>query len=438
MLAAYRYGNGAITGPSAMINKSAWLLRQVVRQIWVRSVAIGLLGVVVALTGIVFGRFIPHRYEDLLGAEAVDDILTILASSMLAVVTFSLSVAVQAFAAAADGATPRASRLLEEDSTTQNVLSVFVGAFLFSLVGIIVLATGAYGAQGRVVLFLATIAVIALVVAMLLRWINHIMRFGRMGDTLDRVEAATVKALKVRASSPYLGGRHAGGAPPRTALPVLSGKTGYVQHIDMNKLSACAEAHDLNIWLADLPGSFATPADPLLMVVGRNTDDSVIERLRNAYTIATDRNFDQDPRFGLIVLAEIASRALSPAVNDPGTAIDVLSRTVRILAHWGGDEGLEPKFPRILVPAISGKQLIEDAFLPIARDGAALVEVQIRLQRALASVARMLPPQFAAPAAAMALEAADRARDAFANDVDRRRLGAVLDEIAGRDKSSPA
>ncbi|MBB6227593.1 putative membrane protein [Polymorphobacter multimanifer] len=415
-----------------MIDKSAWLLRQLVRQIWVRSVAIGLLGVVVALTGIVFGRFIPGRYEDMLGAGAVDDILTILASSMLAVVTFSLSVAVQAFAAAAESATPRASRLLEEDSTTQNVLSVFVGAFLFSLVGIIALATGAYGAQGRVVLFLATVAVIALVVGMLLRWINHIMRFGRMGDTLRRVEAAATRALIARAKSPYLGGQNAGHGPPLTALPVLACKTGYVQHVDMEMLSDCAEAHDLNIWLVDLPGSFATLADPLFLVVGRNTDAAVLAQLRDAFTIAAERNFDQDPRFGLIVLAEIASRALSPAVNDPGTAIDVLGRTVRILGHWLGDDGLEPEYPRIMVPAITGQELIEDAFLPIARDGAALVEVQIRLQKALAALARMAPAQFAAPAAAMALEAADRARQALANDIDRTRLGVVLEKLAAR------
>jgi hypothetical protein len=44
------------------------------------------------------------------------------------------------------------------------------------------------------------------------------------------------------------------------------------------------------------------------------------------------RSFDQDPRFGAVVLTEIASRALSPGMNDPGTAIDVIGRAVRLLA----------------------------------------------------------------------------------------------------------
>lgn len=413
-----------------MIKKSAWLLQELGRQIWVRSALIGLLGVAVALAGIYFGRFIPHRLEDALGAGAVDDILGILASSMLAVVTFSLSVAVQAFSGVASAATPRASRLLEQDSTTQNVLSVFVGAFLFSLVGIIALATGAYGPQGRVVLFVATVGVIALVVAMLLHWINHIMSFGRMGDTLDRVEAVATKALKARAKAPYLGGQNATDRPQGIALAIAAEKIGYVQHIDMEALSECAQEHDLILCLADLPGSFATPASPLFHVFGSMPTEAAIKRLRGAFIIATERNYDQDPRFGMVVLSEIASRALSPAVNDPGTAIDVIGRVVRILAAWSADGTFDCLYPRIFVPCITGRELLEDACLPIARDGAALVEVQIRLQQALAALARIAPARYAEAAGAIARDAAKNADAAFTNDADRRRLADVCNDPA--------
>lgn len=415
-----------------MISKNSWLVQQFIRQIWVRSALIGLLGVVVALAGIYFGRFIPARLGEQLGADSVDDILTILASSMLAVVTFSLSVAVQAFAAAASAATPRASQLLEEDSTTQNVLAVFVGAFLFSLVGIIALATHAYGLQGRVVLFLATISVIALVVVMLLRWINHIMHFGRMSDTLDRVEAAATRALAARAKAPFLGGQHASGRPPFTAVAVNADVVGYVQHVDLKRMSECADEHDLSLWLADVPGSFVSPANPLFHIVGKTPDETVVKRLRSAYTIGTNRDFDQDPRFGFIVLSEIASRALSPAVNDPGTAIDVIGRIVRILGHWVFEEMPEPAHPRIFVPAITGTQLIDDAYHPIARDGAAMVEVQIRLQKALAALAQLNPAEFAAPAQALAQEAANRAETALVHQADNIRLAAVRQSLANQ------
>jgi uncharacterized membrane protein len=409
-----------------MIGRFTWVLRQLIRQMWVRAVLIGALGIIAALAGIVLEPLIPEAAARLIGADAVDTILSILASSMLAVVTFSLSVAVQAFSTAASSATPRATSLLQEDGTTQNVLATFVGAFLFSLVGIIALSAGAYGGRGRVILFLATIAVVALVIVALLRWIDHIMRFGRLNDTLQRVEKAATKALIIRSKAPTLGGNPRKNNAPDAATAVAPTSAGYVQYVDIEALAEIAEDEDLTIWLADLPGSFAHPGEPLLHVHAAHAgtlDEGLIKKLRAAFTVGDARTFDQDPRFGLIVLTEIASRALSPAVNDPGTAIDVLGRLVRILSNWQ-PQGTTPDFPRLHVPWLAHKDLLEDSFHPIARDGAALVEVQLRLQKALAAVAAANPSAFAAPCAALAHEARSRAEAAFVHDADRRRLQA--------------
>lgn len=406
-----------------MIGKTGWLLRRLYNQIWVRAVSFALLGVVAALAGIFLGALIPDALGARIGAGSVDQILTILASSMLAVVTFSLSVAVQAFAAAANTATPRATKLLQEDHTTQNVLATFVGAFLFSLVGIIALNTGVYGEKGRVVLFAATILMVALVVVALLRWIDHLMRFGRMGDTLDRVEKAATEALEVRGRAPYLGGRPLLDAMPDDVIKVCSDQIGYVQHVDMEALSECAEALGAEIWLAAVPGTFVHPAEPLLGVRGAVLTNEDTRHLRKAFTVEAARSFEQDPRFGLIVLSEIASRALSPAVNDPGTAIEVMSRLVRVLSTWGRPTSPELTYPRLHVPPVRPAEMLEDAFQPIARDGAAMVEVQVRLQEALAALAGTVPDEFSRAAHAMAAESLDRA--ALEHDADKARLAAA-------------
>jgi uncharacterized membrane protein len=90
------------------------------------------------------------------------------------------------------------------------------------------------------------------------------------------------------------------------------------------------------------------------------------------------------------VLAEIASRALSPAVNDPGTAIDVIGRAVRLLAQWGRFDSSEIDTdvtrPHLWVPAIEVGDMFDDVFMPIARDGAGMVEVQTRLQKAFVAL----------------------------------------------------
>jgi uncharacterized membrane protein len=116
--------------------------------------------------------------------------------------------------------------------------------------------------------------------------------------------------------------------------------------------------------------------------------------IANAFTINDTRSFEQDPRFGLSVLSEIAERALSPAVNDPGTAIDILGRSVRLLASMAEHRDPELMFPRIWVPPLKVDDLMDDIFPPIARDGAAIFAVQIRLQKALLALAEIAPKRF--------------------------------------------
>src|SRR5690606_1857177 len=111
-----------------------------------------LIGVVTAAAGVVLAPFVPDSWTITIGAQAIDGILNVLASSMLAVTVFSVSTMVSAYSAATSNVTPRATKLLLQDKPSQNVLGTFIGSFLFSLVGIIALSTGLYGSQGRAIL----------------------------------------------------------------------------------------------------------------------------------------------------------------------------------------------------------------------------------------------------------------------------------------------
>ena len=182
-----------------------WIFERVKRQLWWRVVAYGVAGVLAAVVALLMEEMFLWELPFDLSPDAVGSLLNIIASSMMAVTTFSLGVMTAAFGAATTNVTPRATKLLMEDELTNSVLSTFIGAFLFSIVGIIVLKTGSYGERGRVVLFLITIVVIGLVVIQLLRWINHLISLGRVGTTIDRVEAATSTAIAERLAVPYLG-----------------------------------------------------------------------------------------------------------------------------------------------------------------------------------------------------------------------------------------
>jgi uncharacterized membrane protein len=392
-----------------MISRYAWYLRETLKKVWIRVVSFALLAMLVAVLARVLSPYLPPALALQTGSEAVSGLLGILTSSMLAVTTFSLSIAVSAFATAAGSATPRATVLLQEDRTTQNVLATFLGAFLFGLVGLVALHADFYDASGKVVVFLFTIVVIGLVVVALIGWIGHLMQFGRMGDTLDRVEHAATDALVRRLENPFLGGKPMLDTPPAEGAIIPARDTGYVQHVDMQALQDCAESLETEVFLHLLPGSFVAPGTPVLSA-GRSTlDDVQVEALQRAVTVGTRRTFADDPRFGLIVLTEIALRALSPAVNDPGTAIDILGRHVRILSQWQERADADVSFDRVFVPPITLQDAIEDAFRPIARDGAALFEVEVRLQKALAALCDSAPHIFASACMTMSREALDRA-----------------------------
>jgi uncharacterized membrane protein len=372
-----------------MMTRWHWLLTQFARKLWLRVSAMALIGVATAAAGIVFAPYVPDAWTIKIGAQAIDGILNVLASSMLAVTVFSVSTMVAAYGAATNNVTPRATKLLMEDNTSQNVLGTFIGSFLFSLVGIIALSTGLYGSQGRAILLVVTVGLIALIAVTILRWIDYLARFGRLGETIQRVEEVTWKAMKTRLSHPHLGGRPMSGGPPKDAWPVFAASIGYVQHIDIAALQACASKAGREVFVMAPPGVFADPAQPVAIVSGARAED-LVKVIKEAFTVGAERTYDQDPRFGLSVLAEIASRALSPAVNDPGTAIDVIGRGVRLLAQGtcfnASEIDDEIECPHVHVPPIEFGDLLDDLFAPIARDGAGMIEIQLRLQKAFVAL----------------------------------------------------
>lgn len=419
--------------------KWRWILTQITKRLWLRATLIGFLGVAAAILAAVVERFIPWPLPSTIGAEAVGSILNIIASSMLAVTTFSLSVMTAAYGAASNSATPRATKLLMEDKVTQTVLSTFIGSFLFSIVGIVVLQTGAYGERGRFVLFVVTVVVIALIVMSLLRWIEHLTRLGRLGETTSRVEQAAQQAISERLAEPYLGGLPLWKPEkdiPQDALPITANCIGYVQHVDVSTLSQKAKQTDCLIFITAIPGTFVYSDTPLAWLkYSPETDEleTLSEALRQAFTVGNDRSFEQDPRFGLVVMSEIGSRALSAATNDPGTAIDVINRITRLMAQWANGcstrkEALKNDdvlYPQLYVSPLRSSDLFEDAFMLLARDGAGLIEIQLRLQKALQALSRIGDDDFRSAALTQAAIALARADKAMVLKADKARLNGL-------------
>ncbi len=405
-------------------------LRQLRERLWARPLAVCVVSVGAAFWAGLADRLPPTVPVPKIGQDGLESLLTIQASSMLVIATFAVASMVSAYGSASTTATPRALTLVLADDVSQNALSTFIGAFIFSIVALTASQNGYFGRAGTFTLFVMTLAVFAVVVLTFVHWVDRIARLGRIGSTIDTVERATAKAMRQRKLAPLLGG-----SPTRPlqaqGAPVFGDRVGYVQHVDVRALQTCAEASQSRVVVAALPGTFVAPGVALVYVQRPDgtTQELDRERLARAFLIGDQRRFDDDPRFGLVVLSQIASRALSPAVNDPGTAIDVIGSLVRLFAQWGtpapGDTDDAGANSRVEVPTLVTQDMFDDAFTALARDGAGLIEVAMRLQKAFQALAHVnhVPMQEAAQLhAATALE---RARIALALPQDFANLESV-------------
>lgn len=393
----------------------SFYLRQMLNKMWFLPAAFSMAALITIALALYLAHWAPEELPWTISQEAIQSILEILATSLLAVSVFALSSLVSALSSASASTSPRAVPLIVGDRAAQTSISVFIGAFLFSILAILGLSAGIYSSASRFLLFSVTLGVVALVIVALIRWIAQISDIGRVGHTIDRVEKATAGALGRLVDHPLYDCRAIEGEPG--GRPICADRLGYVQHFDAARLQRLAEQHELQIAVTALPGTYVSPARPLMKVDGV-VDEELADELTAAFVVDASRNFDNDPRFGISVLAEIADRALSPAVNDPGTAIDVLSRFTRLMSDWtpATPEG-EVKNQRIAVPALRATDLIEDAFRPLARDGAGFIEVVLRLLESLEVIAE-LNSLLRDDALAAARDAAERAMRALQSPAD--------------------
>lgn len=379
-----------------VVSRDKWqfLLHRIRERLWIKPLLICAVSVI-AVFGAKVSDNLPlaHLSPDV-SSGSVESLLSIMAASMLAIATFAVASMVSAYSSASTTATPRSFPLVIADDVSQNALSTFVGAFIFSIVALMSMKNGYFEIAGRFTLFSMTVAVLGFVVFTFVRWTDRIARLGRLGATVEQVESAAATAMLRRRKAMALGGLARN--PQAAAVggkAVFASEVGYVQQIDMQVLQEFAQNIGGRVVVDALPGTFAMPGNPLAHVIHgpEARGDADLKQVASAFTIGRDRVFDHDPRLGLIVLSEIAGRALSPAVNDPGTAIGILGTLVRLFTLWAQHDdnlAVQPvEFDRVVVPVLQMDDLFDDAFTAIARNGAGAVEVGVRLQKSLRSLA---------------------------------------------------
>ncbi len=417
--------------PQLSLDRLRFVFSRIKERLWIKPLLLCVLSI--------GGAFLARLADDTglarvlprVNLDSVETLLSIMASSMLVIATFAVGSMVAGYASASASATPRSIPLVIADDVTQNALSAFIGAFIFSIVSLVAVQNAMFGSAGLFAIFALTLLVFAIVIITFVRWVDRIARLGRVVNTIKQVEKATASALDRRRHAPTLGAlsvsRYQAGDE---GVGVCSSTVGYIQHIDLQTLQSRAEALDCRVTVTALPGTFVSTHRPLLRVKGGEAFKP--ETFSSAFTISPNRAFEDDPRFGLLALSEIADKALSPGINDPGTAINVIGTMVRLFTLWQSplekDRLAAISYDRVSVPRLVIDDLFDDAFTAIARDGAAIVEVSTRLQKAFSALAETDDPAMVAAARKHSRMALVRSEHAMSHqdDIDVVRKSAAF------------
>jgi uncharacterized membrane protein len=178
----------------------------------------------------------------------------------------------------------------------------------------------------------------------------------------------------------------------------LSDQSGYIRFVDIHRLVALAKASHVKVHVVRRVGQFVPASTPLLRVYkgSRLSPEGTAEFL-GAFDLGPSRTLQQDVEFGILQIVDIALKAISPAVNDPSTAINCVDHLSSILIRFASREPPAqflydpPGVVRVSIPWTNFEHLLDSAFEQIRMYSKADVAVSLRMLRALGDIAMSTP-----------------------------------------------
>jgi uncharacterized membrane protein len=231
----------------------------------------------------------------------------------------------------------------------------------------------------------------------LIFFIHHISRAVSVNHIVDRIARETEQVIdEIMPHKRGLGLRREemSFAPDDAEFPVLNEQSGYICFVDSARLLKLAKAYKLRIRLLRPIGHFVPSGVPLFNVSreSRLTAERKAEVL-SGFVIGPMRTMQQDVEFGVLQIVDIALKAISPAVNDPSTAINCVDQLTRVLIRWVGRSpptsllSDPPYVVRVIIPWPDFDHLLDTAFEQIRHYAVNDIAVSLRLLRALDDLA---------------------------------------------------
>jgi uncharacterized membrane protein len=349
---------------------------------------------------LVFGR----------GVDSARNVLSVIAGSTITFTGTVFSITIVALQLASTQFSPRVLRSFLRDRPTQHCLGTFVATALFSLMVLREVGSEAVEVPGLAITG-AFLLVLASVFAFVFL-VHHVAHSVRAVSIVEAVASET--RASVEANHPPVLDDPLAGAPVPDGPPAQSigwpGRPGVLLGFDEDDLVAAARAGGCVIELLPLVGDFVPTGAPVVAVHGGRVDPGAV---LDHIGVGPERTLYQDTAFGIRQLVDIAEKALSPAVNDPTTAVQCIDRIHDLLRRLAVRPFHSGRFAdadaalRLVVRRHTWDDLVQLGFEEIRHYGIGAFPVPRRLRAALLDLRSVAPPERAG-----AVEAQLRALDA--------------------------
>jgi len=251
-----------------------------------------------------------------------------IAGTMVTVIALLLGLTVVALQLSSTQYSPRLLRNFLRDRPNQIVLSAFVATFAYSAAGLYTVGisgghdTASFprlAVSGALVLLFASLG-------LLVYFADHLVHSIQVDAIMNVVERSTLSVIR---DGLFAGGQDAPETPAR-AVPVTSPHSGYVQKVRPRQLLAYADEHGVCLRLRPRVGEHVVAGTTLAWIWHDSPGDPAPDWrvfspvLDAAVRVGFERTHEQDAALGIRQLVDVACKALSPAVNDPYTAVQAV------------------------------------------------------------------------------------------------------------------
>jgi uncharacterized membrane protein len=349
---------------------------------------------------------------------------------------FSLAFVMVQFSATAYS--PRLVSWLASSAIMSHSLGIFTATFLYALAALAWIDRGGSGRVPMVTVWTAILLTLAsvgffvmLVERLRMLQISRVLAYA--GDH--------GRAVIEREYPPFEGSQDVEATgeeelTPATQVLLHRGGPAVIEAIDVRRLLAIASRGDAVIAMAYAVGDTVADGMPLLRVHGGARP--LRERaLRRCVKLGAERTFEQDPKYAIRIIVDIAVKALSPAINDPTSAVQALDQVEDLLIRLGrknlsaGRARDRQGNLRVLFPVPDWEDFLLLAFDEIRFYGASSIQVMRRMRALLQDLRDHVPPERQAAVdrylervdkgIRRSFEDADDRKDAL--EVDRQGLG---------------